>query len=98
VSFFGFYETVKDGEYDTINHNLYNGVNWLYTNVEAAYAYDYKIFYSWFSNNIYSESVDFFTLFTWFASLHTSSLQFFWAVLLDNYVNVNLAQFALTDE
>ena len=31
--------------YNNIIDNIYNGVNWLYTNVEALYAYDFKVTY-----------------------------------------------------
>ena len=50
-----------------------------------------------FINNIYDESVDLFFLSIWFLSLQTNSLQLFWSVILDTYINLNLIQFSLTD-
>jgi len=77
---------------------LYTGFSWLYTCVEFAYAYDYKVTYFWFLSNIYDESFDFFFLTYWYFNLSTSSLQLFWSVLLDFYTNSNLLKFVVTDE
>jgi hypothetical protein len=42
--------------------------------------------------------MDFFFLSVWYGSLQISSLQLFWAVLLDNYIASSILQFSLTDE
>lgn len=79
-------------------HNVYSGLDWVYTHVETLYMYDYKIVYFWLLNNVYDESVDFFFISTWYVSLQSSSLQLLWSVLLDNYIADSLFQLSLTDE
>jgi len=77
---------------------VYSGIDWIYTYIETLYIFDYKIVYFWLLNNIYDESMDFFFLSVWYSSLQTSSLQLFWAVVLDNYITCSLSQFSITDE
>lgn len=84
--------------YDFSVHNVYSGLDWVYTHVETLYMYDYKIVYFWLLNNVYDESVDFFFISTWYVSLQSSSLQLLWSVLLDNYIADSLFQLSLTDE
>lgn len=84
--------------YDTAVHAMYSGVDWIYTHVETLYIYDYKVIYFWLLNNIYDESIDFFFLSVWYASLQTSGLQLFWSVILDSYTLTSLFQFSLADE
>jgi len=84
--------------YDNGVHAMYSGIDWIYTHVETLYMYDYKVLYFWLLNNVYDESMDFFFLSVWYSSLQISSLQLFWAVLLDNYIASSILQFSLTDE
>lgn len=79
-------------------NNMFSCVDWIYTNIESLYIYDYKIVYLRVLNNIYNDNLDFFFTSLWYISLSTSGLQFFWSVLLDNYVANSLLQFSLTDE
>lgn len=79
-------------------HNLFSGVDWVYTAVENLYIYDYKIIYFWLLNNVYSDNIDFFFLSLWYINLSTAGLQLFWSTLLDIYISNNLIQFSLTDE
>jgi len=84
--------------YDNGVHAMYSGIDWIYTHVETLYMYDYKVLHFWLLNNVYDESMDFFFLSVWYSSLQISSLQLFWAVLLDNYIASSILQFSLTDE
>lgn len=85
--------------YSVFTNNMFGCVDWIYTTVESLYIFEYKIVYFWLcSNNTYSENFDFFFSSLWYATLMTSSLQFFWSVLLDIYVESKLIQFSLTDE
>ncbi len=84
--------------YDNGVHAMYSGIDWIYTHVETLYMYDYKVLHFWLLNNVYDESMDFFFLSVWYGSLQISSLQLFWAVLLDNYIASSILQFSLTDE
>lgn len=69
MGMYGFLLNVGDNKvnfssigYDNITHNIYNNLNWLYTNVETLYAYDFKVTYFWLLNSIFDESIDFFIL------------------------------------
>ena len=84
--------------YSTGVHQMYNGIDWIYTHVENLYIYDYKIVYFWFLNSVYDESIDFFFTSVWYIGLQTSGLQLFWSVVLDNYITASILQFNLTDE
>jgi len=84
--------------YENAVYNMFSGIDWIYTHVETLYIYDYKIIYFWLLNNVYDESLDFFFISVWFVSLHTSGLQLFWSIILDNYITTNLLQFSLSDE
>ena len=84
--------------YETCVHAMYAGVDWIYTNVEILYIYDYKVVYFWLLNSIYDESIDFFFLSAWYVALQTTGLQLLWSVILDNYITTNIFQFSLTDE
>ena len=61
--------------YDTSIQSIYSGVDWIYTHVETLYMYDFKINYFWLLNSVYDESIDFFFVSIWYASLQTSGLQ-----------------------
>jgi len=84
--------------YDTAVHAMYSGIDWIYTSVETAYIFDYKIVYFWLLNSIYDESIDFFFTSVWYISLQTTGLQLFWGIVLDSYITTQLLQFNLTDE
>lgn len=90
--------STSSSNYETDTYSVYNGIDWVCTHVEILYIYDYKIVYFWLLNNIYDESTDFFFVSAWYSSLQLSSLQLFWAVILDNYMISNLLQLSLTDE
>ena len=89
---------ISSFNYDTSIHAMYSGIDWLYTNVETLYIYDYKIVYFWFLNSVYDESIDFFFTSVWYISLQTAGLQLFWSVILDSYITSQLLQLNLTDE
>ena len=84
--------------YNVDTNSLYSGIDWLYTNVETIYMYDYNVLYFWLLNSIFDESVDFFFLSLWFLSLQTTSTQLFWSLILDNYIVNNIIQLKFSDE
>jgi len=77
---------------------LYHGVDWVYTFVDTMYSYDFKVWYFWFMNSIFDNSFDFFFSWYWFFSLSVSSFQLFWAVLLDQYINLSLIKTPYTED
>ena len=77
---------------------LYHGIDWVYTFVDTMYSYDFKVWYFWFMNSIFDNSFDFFFSWYWFFSLSISSFQLFWAVLLDQYINLSIIKTPYTED
>lgn len=77
---------------------LYHGVDWVYTFVDTMYSYDFKVWYFWFMNSIFDNSFDYFFSWYWFFSLSISSFQLFWAVLLDQYINLSILKTPYTED
>ena len=77
---------------------LYHGIDWIYSNVQYATAYDFKVWYFWFFNSIFDDSFDFFFFSYWYLSLLNSSYQLFSSILLDNYFVSNLIKLPFTDD
>jgi hypothetical protein len=83
---------------DVCGDCLYHGVDWLYTNVSVLSIYDFKIWYFLENNFIFDESFDFLFSFCWVFSLIESSYQFFFAVLLDIYIQSTLIKLPYLDD
>jgi len=77
--------------------SLYHGIDWLYTNVAYVSIYDFKVWYFLENNFIFDESFDFLFFFCWVFSLVESSYQFFFAVLLDIYIQSSLVKLPYLD-
>jgi len=78
--------------------NIFYGVDWLYGNVESIFAYDYKIIYGYIFYIITNYSIDSIEDIFMYMSLQTSTHQFFWSVIVDNYIYNCLLNFDFTDE
>jgi hypothetical protein len=99
-----FYENIETNKfyfktpYELFVHSLYSLVDIAFTYVEALYVFDFNIVYFWLLNSLFDDSIDFFFISVWYITLHTSSAQLLWSIILDNYICQNIMQFNLTDE
>jgi hypothetical protein len=57
--------------------SLYDGIDWLFTAVEAVYMYDFEILYSWLLYCICGDSIDLFFSSIWYITLNLSSFNLF---------------------
>lgn len=71
---------------DIVVDSMYHGVDWVYSYVEAFTAYDFRLWYFWLFNSIFSDNIDLFFKSYWFVSFDLSGLQLFWSVILDQYL------------
>lgn len=79
-------------------NNFCKSIDWLYTYLEFNYLYEYQIFYLWFYNTLYYQPQDYIYNIFFFSLNEKTSLQLFWSVMLDIYVNSNIFQYSLSDD
>jgi hypothetical protein len=92
------FELIENNFTNLSSNFLYHGIDWIYVSVQSINAFDFKVWYFWFSNSVFDESFDFFFFSYWYLNLLKSTFQLFNGVILDLYVNSNLLKLPFTDD
>lgn len=75
---------------DFVYSSFYHGVDWVYTYSESLFLYDFNVNYNLFSFNFYQDKFDYNYYSMWYNTLDVSYYNFFWSVVIDNFINLHL--------
>lgn len=64
-------------DYNFVKNDIFSGIDWIYSFVESAYAYNFRVFYYKYYNTFFDDSCDYFYNLFWFFSLSSLSFQLF---------------------
>lgn len=64
-------------DYNFVKNDVFSGIDWIYSFVESAYAYNFRIFYYKYYNTFFDDSCDYFYNLFWFFTINTLSFQLF---------------------